>query len=69
MSEAINTQKNKKKFSLLDNVVVIVLVGLVLFTVGQLLGLMVLRNLLISVVEMLTPGITAAGAGRKWRRS
>ena len=62
MSEVMNTQK--KKFSLLDNVVVIVLVGMTLFSAGQLLGLMVLRNLLISVVEMLMPGITAAGAGK-----
>ena len=62
MSEQINEEK--RKFSLLDNVVVIVLVGMALFGAGQLLGLMVLRNLLISVVEMLTPGITAAGAGK-----
>lgn len=54
----------KKKFSLLDNVVVIVLVGLILFSAGQLLGLMVLRNLLTTVLEMLIPGITAADAGR-----
>ena len=64
MSEVKNSEKKKRKFSLLDNVVVIVLVGLVLFGAGQLLGLMVLRNLLISVVEMLMPGITAAGAGK-----
>jgi membrane protease YdiL (CAAX protease family) len=64
MSEARNTQKKKKKFSLLDNVAVIVLVGMVLFGAGQLLGLMVLRNLLIAVAEMLMPGITAAGAGK-----
>ena len=36
MSELKNTQKKKKKFSLLDNVVVIVLVGMVLFGAGQL---------------------------------
>lgn len=64
MSEEMNTQKKKRKFSLLDNVVVIVLVGLVLFSAGQMLGLMVLRNLLISVAEMLIPGITAADAGK-----
>lgn len=64
MSEVRNTLKKKKKFSLLDNVVVIVLVGLVLFSAGQLLGLMVLRNLLIAAVEMLMPGITAADAGK-----
>lgn len=64
MSEVRNTYKKKKKFTLFDNVVMIVLVGLVLFSAGQLLGLMVLRNLLISVVEMLMPGITAAGTGK-----
>lgn len=64
MSEVKNSENKKKKFSLLDNVVVIVLVGMALFGAGQLLGLMVLRNLLISVVEMLMPGITAAGAGK-----
>ena len=64
MPEVRNTEKKKKKFSLIDNVVVIVLVGMTLFSAGQLLGLMVLRNLLISVVEMLMPGITAAGAGK-----
>lgn len=64
MSEVRNTHKKKTKFTLFDNVVTIVLVGLVLFSGGQLLGLMVLRNLLISVVEMLMPGITAAGAGK-----
>ena len=62
MSEVKNPQK--KKFTLLDNVVVIVLVGMVLFSAGQLLGLMVLRNLLIAAAEMLMPGITAAGAGK-----
>lgn len=64
MSEVKNAQKKKKKFSLLDNVVVIVLIGMVLFGAGQLLGLMVLRNLLIAAAEMLMPGITAAGAGK-----
>ena len=63
MSEVRNNEK-KRKFSLLDNVVVIVLAGLVLFFAGQLLGLMVLRNLLISVVEILAPGASAAGAGK-----
>ena len=62
MSEVRNTQK--KKFSLLDNVVVIVLAGLVLFGAGQLLGLMVLRNLLIAAVEMLVPGASVAGVGK-----
>lgn len=64
MSEVWNTHKKKKKYTLFDNVVTIVLVGLVLFSAGQLLGLMVLRNLLIAAVEMLMPGITAAGAGK-----
>ena len=64
MSELVHTDKKKRKFSLLDNVVVIVLIGLVLFSAGQLLGLMVLRNLLIAVLEMLIPGVTAAGAGK-----
>ena len=60
MSEVKKSEKKKKKFSLLDNVVVIVLVGLVLFGAGQLLGLMVLRNLLIAAVEMLAPGASAS---------
>ena len=64
MSEVKKSEKKKKKFSLLDNVVVIVLAGLVLFGAGQLLGLMVLRNLMIAAVEMLVPGASAAGAGK-----
>ena len=63
MAEVRNNEK-KRKFSLLDNVVVIVLVGMVLFGAGQLLGLMVLRNLMIAAVEMLVPGASAAGAGK-----
>ena len=64
MSEVRNTHKKKKKFTLFDNVVTIVLVGMVLFSAGQHLGLMVLRNHLIAAVEKLIPGITAAGAGK-----
>ena len=63
MSEIMNTEKKKKKFSLIDNLVVIVVVGCVLFFAGQILGLMVLRNYLIAVLEMLIPGVTATDAG------
>jgi membrane protease YdiL (CAAX protease family) len=63
MSEVKNVEKKKRKFSLIDNIVVIVLVAFASFFAGQLLGLMVLRNLLISVLEMLIPGVTTAAIG------
>ena len=62
MSEQIN--EKKRKFSLLDNFVVIVLVANILLALGQLLGLMVLREPLNALVEMLFPGASAAGAGK-----
>ena len=64
MSEVLNTEKKKRKFSLLDNVVVIVLVASILFGLGQFLGLMVMREPLNALVEMLFPGASTAGAGK-----
>lgn len=64
MSEIKSTEKKKRKFSLLDNVVVIVLVANVLLGLGQFLGLMVMREPLNALVEMLFPGASTAGAGK-----
>ena len=59
MSEVMTTKKEKKKFSLRDNFVVLPLVGFVLLILGQALGLYGLRKPMAAFVNLLIPGFSA----------
>lgn len=52
-----NTEKKKRKFSLLDNLIVIPIIGLLLIDLGQRLGLV-----LVNVLAGLLPGISSTDA-------
>ena len=62
MSEILNTSKRKKKFSLFDNLVTILLGAHLLLLAGETVGFSLLNNVLIPGAEALIPGITATDA-------
>lgn len=62
----MNTTKKKRKFSLTDNLVWILLTGLVIILAGELLGGVITRNGIAAVLEALIPG---ASSSVVWRSS
>lgn len=63
MSEVRNTEKKKKKFSLIDNFVVMGLVSTILLWGGLVLNGVLFKRLLIKFLEMLSPGCTVTDVG------
>lgn len=53
-----NTEKKKRKFSLLDNLIVIPIIGYLLIVLGQLLG-----GVLVGILSGLLPGVFSTDAG------
>ena len=53
-----NTEKKKRKFSLLDNLIVIPIIGYLLIVLGQLLG-----GVLVGILAGLLPGVFSTDAG------
>lgn len=53
-----NTEKKKRKFSLLDNLIVIPIIGYLLIVLGQILG-----GVLVGVLTGLLPGVFSTDAG------
>jgi membrane protease YdiL (CAAX protease family) len=62
----MNTTKKKRKFSLTDNLVWILLTGLVIILAGELLGGVITRKGIAAVLEALIPG---ASSSVVWRAS
>ena len=53
-----NTEKKKRKFSLLDNLIVVPIIGYLLIVLGQLLG-----GVLVGILAGLLPGVFSTDAG------
>ena len=66
MSEPMNTTKKKRKFSLTDNLVWILLTGVVIIIAGELLGSVITQKGIAVVLEALIPG---ASSSVVWRAS
>ena len=62
MSEILKSEKKKRKFSLTDNIVGILFLGVIMFICGELLGVLVLVPCLRIVMNVLIPGLTATDA-------